>query len=134
MNMKILHNKCFELKKGELAYGSVLPKFAMADKTKNAAKAISYFAICRETLGDCFRRKINNNLLNSKTLDLLIWFTAPGSVVVLKNGKSIYITEHNKENYFEWLSAEHNESIYRALYVLNIIEKELKWRRTTVKK
>lgn len=132
--MKILHNKYFKLKESELAYGSAFPKFAIGDRTKNAVEAISYFTACRETLGDHFRRKINNNIFSSKTLDLLIWFIAPGSVMVLKNGKSAYVTINNKENYFEWLSTEHNESIYRALYVLNIIEKELKWKRTIIKK
>ena len=134
MNMKILHNKYFKLKESELAYGSVLPKFAIGDRTKNTVEAVSYFVICRETLGDQFRHKVSNNLLNSKTLNLLIWFIAPESVMVLTNGKSTYITINNKENYFEWLSTEHSESIYRALYVLNIIEKELKWKRTIVKK
>ena len=134
MNIKILHNKYFKLKESESVYGSILPRFAIGNRTKNIVKAVSYFVSCRETLGDSLRRKVNNSLIDTKALNLLIWFTAPGAVAVLKNGKSIRITENNKENYFEWLSARHNKAIYRALYVLNVIEKELRWKRTTVKK
>jgi hypothetical protein len=134
MGIKLLHNRYFRLKRSESTYGSVFPKFAIGDKTKNTIKATSYFAACRETLGNQFRYKVNKSLINAKVLNLLIWFAAPGSVMVLKNGKATHITEHNKENYFEWLSTRHSESVYRALHVLNIIEKELKWKRTTVKK
>jgi hypothetical protein len=134
MGIKLLHNKYFRLKKSESAYGSVFPKFAIGDKIKNTIRAVSYFVACRETLGKHLRYKVNRNLINTRVLNLLVWFAAPGSVTILKNGKFTHITERNKENYFEWLSARHNESVYRALHVLNMVEKELKWKRTIVKK
>lgn len=134
MNIKILHNRYFKLKLSESAYGSILPRFAIGNRTRNTVEATSYFALCRETLGDYFRHKVNKNLINTKVLNLLVWFIAPGAVTILKNGKHVYVNTTNKEDYFEWLSTRHNESIYRTLYVLNIIEKELKWKRTTIKK
>ena len=133
MGIKLLHNKYFKLKESESAYGSILPKFAIGDKAKNTVRAISYFAMCRETLVDSFRRKVNNNLINVKALNLLVWFTAPGAITVLKGGKSVNINMGNKEDYFEYISTKRNKSIYRALYVLNMIEKELKWKRTIIK-
>lgn len=136
MNIKLLHNKYFKLKgvESESIYGSILPKFAIGNKIKNTVRTTSYFAMCRETLVGYFRQKISNNFINAKTLDLLIWFTAPETTSVLKNGKVVHKTINNKKNYFEWLSNRHDEAVYRALYVLNVIEKELKWRKTAVRK
>lgn len=133
MNIQLLHNNYFKLNKSEHFYASVIPRFALAQRTGNTVKAASRFASCRETLVAFLRRKVVYGVTDTKTLSLLIWFSIPNSIMILKNNKSVCISEKTKKNYFEYVAIKHKESIYRAVHVLNIIEKELKWKKTTVK-
>lgn len=133
VTIKILHNKYFKLKQSEQGYGSILPKFALGNRNGNTVEAISNFSSCRETLGFHFRHKVIIDAINTRILRLLIWFTTPGIVQIWKNDKVVCINEKNKKNYFEYISAKQNKSMYRALHVLNVIEEELKWRKTTIK-
>lgn len=133
MDIKILHNKCFRVRRSENSYGSFSPFFALGKRVKNTVKPISHFVLCRETLGSSIRRRINCNTIDTKILNLLVWFLTPDSIKVLKNGEPVYIN-NAKKDYLEYVTSEHDKSIHRALHVLNVIEKELGWRKTVIKK
>lgn len=134
MAIKISHNKYFKLKESRQCYGNILPKFALGKRTKNIIEAASCFSRCRETLNAYFRNRVNKGVVDTRILRLLIWFAVPGTVTIQKNNKFIQIGENNKENYSEYVTTEYDKSIYRASYVLNVIEKELGWKKTTIKK